>query len=1027
MTIPEALEYLELTTPFTKSDLKKAYREALMVWHPDRFAGNDQLLAKAEVRTKLINDAFALLKEIPETDYPYQPLPEAQQPRKAMGPPPPSTPHQRKAPPAAAKSNAGSWFIVFAVLAVLGAAAFYKFQSSGAPEPEIVAADPSGESGHVIKKPDNTSALPQKTAASKDGTASAPLLPQTQPVEPPLPAAIPAKVPASMPVVTAQPNPAPAPPVTPPRSEIDLRLEALEQAFQIATERDAWKGYSDSMAALDKNYLAALERTLAAATSAGKLEDAIALRAEKQRLEKGDPLPTDQEEGPLTAAPMLKELRKTYRVTAGQYGAARNQTLHTLYDKYDQALAVFQTELTKAAKLDDALRVKTVRDRLAEIKATGMASPPVAFSSPFEKAAATTNGKAFTNSLGMKFVPVPGTEILICVHETRNADYAAFAAEVPGVEPSWKSMRSAPAGEADSHPVVNVSWNDAQAFCEWLSKKDGRSYRLPNDREWSVAVGVARYENEKAKPETLSQRVQDHFPWGNEWPPPNLAGNYADAAIKTLSPTSGVIDGYSDGFGGTAPVMQFKPNILGIYDLGGNVWEWVEDSWDTTQTRHLMRGACFRSVTRGGCLSSYRNHRTSDTREDLTGFRVALTASPGVRSTTVPAIPPSAPKTQNTVAIPFTNSLGMKFVPVPGTKVSFCIHETRKTDYAKFAAENVVIDDSWKMAENAGTPVSPDDDYPVVNVSWDDATAFCVWLSKKERKQYRLPADHEWSIAVGGLEQELESDSPAQKSAQIQGVYPWGGSLPPSAQDGNYLPRMVNDGYETTSPVMSFKPNRLGLFDLGGNVWEWCQDWNDSTRQERVMRGAAWGNYKPDDLLSSMRGPKVQGRRHNYLGFRCVAVDGKSGNESVVPTKPAATSQTIIPPPKITPGQSFTNSLGMKFAPVPGTKVLLCIHETRKADYAAYAATSSVDGSWQKVTAYGLPVSTADDHPVANVSWEDATAFCTWLSRKEGRTYRLPTDREWSYAVGIGRNESKDQTPAALNGKIADEFPWGKT
>jgi hypothetical protein len=206
MTIPEALEYLELATPFTKSDLKKAYREALMVWHPDRFAGNDQLLAKAEVRTKQINEAFALLKEIPETDYPYQPLPEEPQPRQATGSPPPAAPPPRKGPPAAAKSNAGSWFIVFAVLAVLGAAAFFKFQS-GAPEPEIVAEAPVADAGHVIKEADNASALPKKTAASKDGTSSVPVLPQTQPVKPPLPAAIPAKAPASMPVVTAQPKP----------------------------------------------------------------------------------------------------------------------------------------------------------------------------------------------------------------------------------------------------------------------------------------------------------------------------------------------------------------------------------------------------------------------------------------------------------------------------------------------------------------------------------------------------------------------------------------------------------------------------------------------------------------------------------------------------------------------------------------------------------------------------------------------------------------------------------------------------
>jgi formylglycine-generating enzyme required for sulfatase activity len=240
------------------------------------------------------------------------------------------------------------------------------------------------------------------------------------------------------------------------------------------------------MAALDKNYLAALERTLAAATSAGKLEDAIALRAEKQRLEKEESMPTAQEEGALAAAPMLKELRKTYRGTAAQYDAARIQTLHTLCDKYDQALAVFQTELTKAAKLDDALHVKNVRDRLAETKNKGFPSPAM------HAAASNKRSMTFTNSLGMKFVPVPDTEVMFCIHETRRQDYAAYAAEAPGVDDIWKNqqMGGIPAGNKDDHPVVGMNWEDAQKFCAWLSKKEGKTYRLPTDQEWSCAAAL---------------------------------------------------------------------------------------------------------------------------------------------------------------------------------------------------------------------------------------------------------------------------------------------------------------------------------------------------------------------------------------------------------------------------------------------------------------------------------------------------------------------------------------------------------
>jgi len=681
------------------------------------------------------------------------------------------------------------------------------------------------------------------------------------------------------------------------------------------------------------------------------------------------------------------------------------------------ALLILTKEKPEFAQMDDA----TVT----------AGQPSASKAAPTTIPAESAKDRPFVNSLGMKFVPVPGTKVLFCIHETRRQDYAAFASKAPNVNGSWNSaQKEITSADKDTHPVVMMNWDDAQAFCAWLSKKEGRTYRLPTDQEWSYAVGIGDEEkwSRDTTPEMLNGMVKDQFPWGGEFPPKtsDRAGNYADTTYEEMFHNNNSISGYTDGFATTAPVMSFKPNNLGIHDLGGNVREWVEDWYNASQGGRVTRGGSWGwdegRISREKFLSSFRRDCRPAMRYPHDGFRCVV-EMPATTEVTPSEPQPIVTITKDT----FTNSLGMKFVPVSGTKVSFCIHETRKSDYAKYAAENGQIDASWKTAENAGIPVSPKDDHPVVNVSWDDATAFCVWLSKKEGKQYRLPTDHEWSIAVGGLEQEMEGDSPAQKSAKIQGVHPWGGSLPPSAQDGNYSPRMVNDGYETTAPVMSFKVSKLGLYDLGGNVWEWCQDWNDSTRQERVIRGGSWGNYKPDDLLSSMRGPKAPGRRHNYLGFRCVVVDGKNGNESVVPSKPDAISQTVVPPPKITPGQSFTNSLGMKFVPVPGTMVHFCIHETRKADYAEYAATSSVDGSWQNVTAYGLPVSTADDHPVANVSWEDATAFCAWLSKKEGRPYRLPTDREWSYAAGIGSDESKDQTPAALNGKITDEFPWGKT
>ena len=243
-----------------------------------------------------------------------------------------------------------------------------------------------------------------------------------------------------------------------------------------------------------------------------------------------------------------------------------------------------------------------------------------------------------------------------------------------------------------------------------------------------------------------------------------------------------------------------------------------------------------------------------------------------------------------------TNSLGMVFVPVPHTQAWFSIYETRVRDFAAFAASAPKLDGTnWNNARyHAVTPVSTGPDYPVVNVSWNDARSFCAWLTHKEQAEgrlpagtvYRLPTDAEWSWAagIGGRE---SGATPRERNAGITNAFPWGTQFPPPPGAGNFADLAAlhyftnwphiegyNDGFVTTAPVGSFTPNGLGLYDLAGNAMEWCEDLYDPAHQQRVLRGGAWINCGPKSLLSAYREHTGPERFSVATGFRCVRATG---------------------------------------------------------------------------------------------------------------------------------------------------------
>jgi formylglycine-generating enzyme required for sulfatase activity len=250
---------------------------------------------------------------------------------------------------------------------------------------------------------------------------------------------------------------------------------------------------------------------------------------------------------------------------------------------------------------------------------------------------------------------------------------------------------------------------------------------------------------------------------------------------------------------------------------------------------------------------------------------------------------------------PWENTLGMKFVPISGTNVLFSVWETRVQDFEEFvratnydAIKGMLSNredgwrphgDSWK---SPGFPQTPQ--HPVCGVSWEDARAFCVWLTEKERaagrlasnQLYRLPTDEEWSAAVG-LPRE-NGGTPKERNGKMGEVYWWGKDFPPPKGVGNFPDESAkrgrhadwttivgyDDGFEDSSPVGTFSATKSGLYDLTGNLWEWCEDFFDGKAGARVLRGGAYSRLGAHHLESSFRLDVAPGRRRGDFGFRCV-------------------------------------------------------------------------------------------------------------------------------------------------------------
>ena len=236
----------------------------------------------------------------------------------------------------------------------------------------------------------------------------------------------------------------------------------------------------------------------------------------------------------------------------------------------------------------------------------------------------------------------------------------------------------------------------------------------------------------------------------------------------------------------------------------------------------------------------------------------------------------------------FTNSIGMKFVWIPPG--SFMMgspknEERREDDETQhkvtltkgfYMGVHLVTQEQWQtVTGNNPSHFKGEKNLPVEQVSWEDCQEFIKKLRDKDKKPYRLPTEAEWEYSC-----RAGTTTPFHFGETI--------STDQANYDGNFTYGNGNKGVyrEKTTPVGSFPANAFGLYDMHGNVWQWCQDWYGDYPQKdvvdpkglekgefRVLRGGSWGNH-PLYCRSACRNWDVPGLRSGLFGCRvCFCLD----------------------------------------------------------------------------------------------------------------------------------------------------------
>ncbi|MCB1227440.1 MAG: SUMF1/EgtB/PvdO family nonheme iron enzyme [Verrucomicrobiales bacterium] len=313
------------------------------------------------------------------------------------------------------------------------------------------------------------------------------------------------------------------------------------------------------------------------------------------------------------------------QVVRVETGGLRVESVPEGAEVYLSGRSVGVTPLELDAVRAGAFELELRRPGFASLEAAGNIAPGETTKLALRLRAngAVVFDEPWKNSLGMELVPLG--RVLLGATEVRALDFSRFESATGRSAVAGRDLTKTPTAA-----VSRVSRADADEFCDWLTgveRKKGlldetQSYRLPTDDEWSMAAYLPRERG--ATPAERSLRIDGIYPWGFIWPPYAKQGNFSDASRKKVVKGAPAIPKYDDGQAGVAPVASYRKDSRGLYDLSGNVWEWVADAWQPGSSDGVVRGGSFTTDDRQELLASFRLQLpAADRREDV-GFRVVL-------------------------------------------------------------------------------------------------------------------------------------------------------------------------------------------------------------------------------------------------------------------------------------------------------------------------------------------------------------------------------------------------------------------